>query len=139
MVVRIRQPDVVSDLSSLAICLPDKICLITAHGLVLRLRPRAELVLCQTGYVVMWPRQQALRVADARLVLVLVDVRISCRAALDHRQTILKSLLLRHVRVSLHSAVVHVWKRRGLLLLRRPWLSDDNLAVAWYHDLRVFR
>ena len=84
MVVRIRQPDIVSDLSGLAVPLPDEIRLITAHGLVLRLRPRAELVLCQTGYVVVWPRQQALRVTDARLVLVLVDVRISGRSALDH-------------------------------------------------------
>lgn len=108
LVVRIRQPDIVSDLSSLAICLPDEVRLITAHGLVLRLRPRAELVLCQTGYVVVWPRQQALRVTGARLVLVLVDVRIGCRAALDHRQTVLKPLLLRHVCVSLHRAVAHV-------------------------------
>ena len=76
MVVGAWQPDLVSGLASLAIGLADYIGLISAHGLVLRLRT-AEFVRCQARYVMMRSRKQALRVSYARitpnLILVLVN------------------------------------------------------------------
>ena len=109
LVIRTWNPN---RIPSLDIALIDKVCLIAAHGLVLRLRTklrlRIELVGCHGGHLMMRSREQAVRVAYSGVswwwsILILIDLRIM----------ILPLHLLLHVLMLL------------LMLLHVYWIGSD--------------